>query len=161
MLDYLGNASGALQNLVQIKHCAELIPDIVTQLETLAEDVPDNIKGTAVTAAISKLHVDVYGDIIALGNMVTDLVTSKYSLGETSDKSKVNLLSAAERFHILSDVEMKLIAIRRKIHVLDIYIRSFGWRQLLKGFDRKTYFKLMSGEVVANRIKKNWGKLTK
>lgn len=162
MLEYLSNASGAMQNLIQLKKIAELVvDDIPSNLVRLGKDIPDNLKGTGITLMVQNIVSDTMADILALSDVVDKLVTSKYSFKESKDKNdkNINLLSAAERFYILSDVLRRLNNINQRIYLTDFYIKTFSWRQLWMGLDRESWCKAVYGEVLTRNIVKHWNEL--
>lgn len=131
VLEYMANASGVMQNLQQLKKITELVvTEIPENLASLSKDIPSNIKGTAITLFVNNTISDTTADIVALSDVVTRLVTSKYSFKETGDSKNVNLLSAAERFSILQDVLRRLQAINRRIYLTNFYIKTFSWKEL-------------------------------
>lgn len=164
MLNYLGNASDAMQNLYQLKKIALLVADdIPTNLVRLGKDIPDNIKGTAITLFVNKTVAETTTDIAALSDIVTRLVTSKYSFktSKGKDDKNINLLSAAERYTILQDVLQRLTKINRRLFLTDFFIKSFGWRELWMGLDRESYCKVIYSDIMAKSLVKQWNGLLK
>lgn len=164
MLNYLANASNAMQNLYQLKKIALLVSDdIPNNLIRLGKDIPGNLKGTGITLFVNKTVTDTTTDILALSDIVTKLVTSKYSFKESKDKNdkNINLLSAAERYSILQDVLQRLTKINRRIFLTDFYIKTFGWKELWRGLDRESYCKVLYGEMVAKQLVQQWNNLLK
>lgn len=161
VLEYMSNASAVMQNLHQLKEITELVvSDIPDNLASLSKDIPDNIKGTAITLFVNNTIKDTKADIVALEDVVMRLVTSSYSFKNSGDSNNVNLLSAAERFSILQDVLRRLRNINRRIYLTDFYIKSFGWRELWRGLDRESWCNVMYGKVIANRLISQWNSIT-
>lgn len=151
-----------MQNLIQLKQITELVvTEIPENLASLGTDIPSNIKGTAITLFVNNTVTDTTADIVALSDVVTRLVTSKYSFKDSKDDKNVNLLSAAERFSILQDVLRRLRAINRRIYLTNFYIKTFGWRELWRGLDRESWCNAMYGKVLANQLISKWNKLSK
>lgn len=161
VLEYMANASGVMQNLHQLKKITELAVEIPQNLSDLGKDIPSNIKGTAITLFVNKTITDTTADVVALADIVTRLVTSKYSFKESGDSKNVNLLSAAERFTILQDVLRRMESINRRIYLTNFYIKTFSWRELWRGLDRKSWCNAMYGKIIANQLINKWNKLGK
>lgn len=161
IIQYLGNASGALQNLYQLKQIAELVvTDIPKNLTTLASDIPSNLKGTGITFYVNNTIAETSADIVALSDIVHKLVTSKYSLDNVDKNSpNINLLSAAERYSILNDVLQRLRNINRRIYLSDFFIKYFSWRELWMGIDRESWCNAVYGQFIAKQLINNWKKL--
>ena len=55
MLDYLGNAQVAMQNLYQVKRAAELVTsEIPRNMDLVRKSVPGHLKGTAIALLVSE-----------------------------------------------------------------------------------------------------------
>ncbi|WP_336525950.1 hypothetical protein [Bacteroides acidifaciens] len=159
ILNYMGNASGVMQNMYQLKKIVELSTvDIPSNLSNLASDIPDNLKGAAITLFVNNTITDTTADIVALSSIVDKLVTSKYSFKDSKDKNdkNINLLSAAERYTIMQDVVRRLMDINRRIYLTNFYIKSFSWKQLWMGLDRESWCNVMYGEIVAKSLIRKW-----
>lgn len=164
VLDYMGNASGLLSNMIQFKNIGEYTVAIGEKLSDIIKDIPDNPKGAAITAVCHKQVLTTTTDIAGMADLVTNLVSTKYSLKDANsedDKKHVNLLSAAERYNILVSVEQKLMKIYYDLQLIHYYIKTLGWRDLWYQLDRESYLKAISAGVDVNIIINKWNKLTK
>lgn len=160
VLEYMSNASGAMQNLIQLKKITELVTtDIPDNLVKLGKDIPDNIKGTAITLVVNNTITDTTADIVALSGIVSRLVTSHYSFKDSKDSNDINLLSAAERFSILQDVYHRLTSINRRIYLMNFYIKTFSWKELWRGIDRESWCNAVYGEMLAKQLINKWKSL--
>ncbi|MCM1491465.1 MAG: hypothetical protein NC095_11685 [Muribaculum sp.] len=164
MLDYMKNASGVLSNLIQLKNIAEYAVQLPIRLYNLIGSIPNNPKGAAITAVVSKRVPQTIADITSLASLVTDVVNTTYSFGDENkspDKKHVNLLSSAERYNILMDVEMKLSKINRDLRLLEYYIQTLSWKDLWMGLDYRSYVTAWNMKWEVNSIKRKWDKLLK
>ena len=164
ILDYMGNASGVLTNMIQIKNIAEYTVEIGNKLVAITKAIPNNPKGAAITAVCHKQVAGITADITGMADLVTNLVTTKYSLKDAKsegDKKNVNLLSAAERYNILISVEQKLMKIRYDLQLIHYFIQTLGWRDLWFHLDRESYLKAISVGIDVNVMINKWNKITK
>lgn len=164
VLEYMGNASGALTNMIQIKNIADYSVKISSQLVNLAKSIPDNPKGAAITSVCNKHITTTTADVVSLTDLVRTLVSTKYSLKEAKskdDKKHVNLLSSAERYNILMSVESKLSKISYDLTILQYFVETLSWKDLWMGLDRESYLKAISIQVNMNDIINKWNKLSK
>lgn len=164
ILEYMGNASGVLTNMIQLKNIGEYTVEIGEKLVAITKDIPNNPKGTAITAVCHSHVQSTLADITGMADLVTNLVTTKYSLkdAKTDDEKKhVNLLTAAERYNILVSVEQKLMKIRYDLQLLHYFIKTLSWRDLWFKLDRESYLKAISVGIDVNLIINKWNKLTK
>ncbi|MDE7432005.1 MAG: hypothetical protein K2N34_08840, partial [Lachnospiraceae bacterium] len=153
VLDYMGNASGVLTNMIQLKNIGEYTVEISEKLVAITKDIPDNPKGVAITAICHNHMQKTIADITGMADLVTNLVTSKYSLKDAkgeSDKRNVNLLSAAERYDILVSVEQKMMKIYYDLQLIHYFIRTLSWRDLWFQLDRESYLKAISVGIDIN-----------
>lgn len=163
ILGYMENASGVLTNLSQLKNIVEYTVKIPDQLTDLVKTIPNNPKGAAITAIVSKRVAETVTDVTGLATLIANLVQSNYSFGEGGNnggKKHVNLLSSAERFNILLDVETKLKHISMDIRMLKYYVETLSWRDLWMGLDRASYVKLWNSRWEINSIINKWNKLS-
>lgn len=163
-LKYMENAGAVVSNLIQLKNIAEYAIELPGDLYELLELIPDNPKGVAITAVATKKVQQTAADVISLSSLVADVVSTTYSFSDESknpDKKHVNLLSSAERYTILMDVESRLKKISRDIWILKIYFKSLDWKNLWLGVDRMSYFKAVTAKYEINSIKRKWDKLIK
>ena len=164
ILDYMGNASGVLTNMIQMKNIGEYTVEISEKLVAITKDIPNNPKGTAITAVCHKHVQKTIADITSMSDLVTNLVTTKYSLKDAKsegDKKHVNLLSAAERYNLLVSVEQKLMKINYDLMLLHYFIKTLSWRDLWYGLDRESYLKAIMIGVDVNSIINKWNKISK
>lgn len=163
-LEYMMNASAVVSNLVQIKNIAEYAVSIPVDMKNLLAEIPDNPKGAAITAVASKKFIETSNDVVALAAMVKNVVNTTYSFSDQDDNSgrkHVNLLSSAERYSILMDVESRLKQIKRDIMLLRYYVHTLSWSDLWRGLDRKSYVKMISARWEVKSIMRKWDKLSK
>ena len=164
ILDYMGNASGVLTNMIQMKNIGEYTVEISNKMVAIIKDIPNNPKGAAITAICHKHVQKTTSDIVSMSDLVTNLVTTKYSLKNVKsedDKRHVNLLSAAERYNLLVSVEQKLIQINYDLMLLHYFIKTLSWRDLWFGLDRESYLKAIMIGVDVNSIINKWNKISK
>ena len=164
ILDYMGNASGVLTNMIQIKNIAEYTIEIGNKLAAITKAIPNNPKGAAITAICHNQMATTVADITGMADLVTNLVTTKYSLKDAKsegDKRNVNLLTAAERYNILMSVEQKMMKIRYDLQLIHYFIQTLGWRDLWFQLDRESYLKAISVGIDVNVMINKWNKITK
>lgn len=159
MLSYLGNASALMDNLQELKDIYELVGvDIPRNLIALGRDIPNNIKGTALTMFINGVAAETVADITALSSTVNRLCTSRYNFKDSKDKDdpNINLLSAGERYYILSDVHKRLNDINRRLWLSNYFIKSFTWQGLWRGLDRESWAKAVYSQMVVKTTINHW-----
>lgn len=166
VLEYMSNASSAMNDLYQLKRAAELVTTLIPdQLVKMGKAVPDNYKGTAITALTSKTVSNVTAEITSLYGFMSQLVTStKYSVGESSadsGKKNVNLLSAAERYYIASEVTGRLERIYRKLNNLTYQIQTLDWSDAWYNLDPSSWAKFQNGKTISNSLMNKWDKMKK
>lgn len=165
MLNYLSNASSAVQNLYQVKRIAELAGmEIPENIVFLKNSIPGHLKGTAISLFVSKEITKVYTDMITLVPFVAQLVSSgSYDVTDNktgkTEKHKVNLLNSAERYYVANEVLTKLQHINTSIYLLGWQIRTYSWTQLWFGIDPKGWALAVSGEMYAKQIINQWKRL--
>lgn len=163
ILDYMGNASGVLTNMIQIKNIGEYTIEISEKLVAIGKDIPNNPKGAAITALCHSHIQKTTADITGMVDLVTNLVTTKYSLKDAKsddDKKHVNLLSAAERYDILVSVEQKMMQIYYDLQLIHYFIKTLSWRDLWFQLDRESYLKAISIGIDVNVIINKWNKIS-
>lgn len=165
-LKYMKETGNVLTNLIQLKNIAENAVQLPIEMKNLLTKIPNNPKGAAITAVATKKFVQTGTDIVELANLVKKTVTSSYSFSDKGKDKKdgkkhVNLLSSAERYSILMDVDYRLKRIKRDIRMLGYYIETLSWEDLWRGMDRKSYYKAIQSKYEIESIKRNWNKLTK
>ena len=161
MLEYLSNAQGAMQNLYQIKRAAELVATEIPQNISLCTNaVKGNLKGTAIAALVSREITDAGAQMAALYPFMKQLVTSgtyDVSTAEgTTEKHKVNLLSAGERYYIANEVVTRLEAINTDLFILAWQIRTLSWNDLWFSLDPEGWASVMSGMNIVNGLIADW-----
>lgn len=164
ILDYMGNASGVLTNMIQLKNIGEYTVEIGEKLVAIGKDIPNNPKGAAITAICHNHIKKTAADITGMADLVTNLVTTKYSLKNTkgeTDNKHVNLLSAAERYDILVSVEQKMMKIYYDLQLIHYFIKTLSWRDLWFQLDRESYLKAISIGIDVNIIINKWNKISK
>lgn len=167
ILEYLSNASSAMQDLYLIKRSAELVSvRIPEQLSQLAKAVPESYKGTAITALTSRTVNQVTSEITSLYAFMSNLVaSSRYSLGtshdNTSGRKNVNLLSAAERYYIASEVTGRLERIYRKLYNLTYQVRTLDWMDAWYNIDASSWARFHNGKSVSESVIRQWDRLKK
>lgn len=164
VLEYMGNASGVLTNMIQLKNIGEYAISITNELTGMIKDIPDNPKGAAITAVCHQQMTNTLADITGMSDLVTRLVTTKYSLKDAKseeNKKHVNLLTAAERYEILVSVEQKMMKIYHDLMLIHYFIRTLGWRDLWFQLDRESYINAIRMNVDVNMIINKWNKVKK
>ena len=164
VLEYMSNASSAMDNLYQLKKAAELVStNIPAQMTKMVKAIPKNYEGTAVTALTSRTCTDVVTEMTSLYAFMSDLVTnSKFTFndgaGSSSNKKNVNLLSAAERYYIASEVVGKLQKIYRKLWLITWQIENLGWEDAWRNIDSKSWARAQYGKQISQRLIQQWQK---
>lgn len=150
VLEYLANASGAVQNLHQIKRAGELVAiEIPRNIGLVKQSMKGNLKGTVIAGVVSQSLQDALTEALTLGPMIAQLVTSgSYKAsdinGNTINK-KVNLLNASERYYIANEVVSRLERINMDLFILAWQIRSLTWTDLFYHLTPQTWCNYMSG----------------
>lgn len=161
MLEYLSNAQGAMQNLYQIKRAGELVlTEMPQNCKLLTQSVGGNLKGTAIAAIVSDELTDAAMQMAALYPFMKQLVSSgSYDVtnadGKT-DKHKVNLLNAAERYYIANEVVTRLEAINTDLFILAWQVRTLSWNDLWFSLDPEGWANVMSGKNIIDGIVAEW-----
>lgn len=161
MLEYLSNAQGAMQNLYQIKRAGELvITEIPQNCKLLTQSVGGHLKGTAIAAIVSDELTDAATQMAALYPFMKQLVSSgSYDVtnadGKT-EKHKVNLLNAAERYYIANEVVTRLEAINTDLFILAWQVRTLSWNDLWFSLDPEGWANVMSGKNIIDGIVAEW-----
>jgi len=164
VLEYMQNASGVLTNMSQVANIGITCSNILDNTIKLTKAIPDNPQGAAITALVSTRVATTIADAQGLASLVSSCVSSEYSFSDEKKdpgKKHVNLLSSAERFNILLDVQRQLNRINRDLRLLRYYVKSLGFRELWKGLDRKSYMKTLQIMRESHNIADKWNKLTK
>lgn len=167
ILEYMSNASSAMNDIYQLKRAAELVSThIPNQLAEMSKAVPDNLKGTAITALTSKTVSQVTTEMASLYGLMSQLVTStKYSFNDgkddTSGKKNVNLLSAAERYYIATEVTGRLEKIYRKLYNITYQIKTLDWMDAWYNLDSSSWAKFQNGKTISQSLMTKWDKMKK
>lgn len=167
ILDYMSNASSAMNDIYQLKRAADLVSvHIPKQLAEMSKAVPDNLKGTAITAFTSKTVSQATAEMTSLYGLLSQLVTStKYSLNDgkddTSGKKNVNLLSAAERYYIATEVTGRLERIYLKLYNITCQIKTLDWMDAWYNLDSSSWAKFQNGKTISQSLMTKWDKMKK
>lgn len=165
MLEYLSNAQGAMQNLYQIKRCAELVgTEIPRNMNLVKNSVPGHLKGTAIAVLVSDELWDATEQMASLVPFMKQLVTSgSYNVDGYDDKGnpqttkhKVNLLSSAERYYVANEVVTRLENIKTDLWLLAWQIRTLSWQDLWYGLDPEGWATVMSGKAIVEGLIYDW-----
>ena len=165
MLEYLSNAQGAMQNLYQIKCCAELVgTEIPRNMNLVKNSVPGHLKGTAIAVLVSDELWDATEQMASLVPFMKQLVTSgSYNVDGYDDKGnpqttkhKVNLLSSAERYYVANEVVTRLENINTDLWLLAWQIRTLSWQDLWYGLDPEGWATVMSGKAIVEGLIYDW-----
>lgn len=165
MLEYLSNAQGAMQNLYQIKRCAELVgTEIPKNMNLVKNSVPGHLKGTSIAVLVSDELWDATEQMATLVPFMKQLVTSgSYNVSDYDDKGnpvtkkhKVNLLSAAERYYVANEVVSRLENINTDLWLLAWQIRTYSWQNLWHGLDPEGWAAVMSGKAIVEGLIYDW-----
>ena len=165
MLEYLSNAQGAMQNLYQIKRCAELVgTEIPRNMNLVKNSVPGHLKGTAIAVLVSDELWDATEQMASLVPFMKQLVTSgNYNVDGNDDKGnpqttkhKVNLLSSAERYYVANEVVTRLENISTDLWLLAWQIRTLSWQDLWYGLDPEGWATVMSGKAIVEGLIYDW-----
>lgn len=161
VLEYMSNASSAMDNLYQLKRSSELVTTLIpNQLTKMSKAVPQNYTGTAITTLTSRTVTDVTAELTSLYGFMSELVTStSYSFTNResgSGKKSVNLLSAAERYYIASEVTGRLEKIYRKLTSVTYQIETLGWLDLWYNLDSKSWAGFQNGKMISEDIIRQW-----
>lgn len=167
MLNYMSNASAAMDNLYQLQRAAKLTVKIGEQLIEMGNAIPKNYKGVAITAFTSRTTEEVSLEMASLYEFMQTMVTStsysfsnkKDSSGSTSSgggKKNVNLLSAAERYYIANEVVYRLEKIYNKLWTITWQIKNLGWEDAWMNLDSQSWAQMNNGKSIANSIIRRW-----
>ena len=164
MLEYLSNASAAMNNLYQLKRSAELVSkDIPQNINLVLKSIPSNLQGTAVTLLVSDEIQNVYSEMASLTPFLYQLVSSgSYDVPTVDggkEQHKVNLLNAAERYYIANTVVSRLERINVDLFILAYQIRTLDWHNLWYGLDPQGWATIMSGKNRVDMVVSMWKKL--
>lgn len=164
-LEYMSNASSAMQNLYQLKRAAELVGEkIPSQIKEMVNAVPSNLQGTAITTLTTKTCENVIEEMSSLYGFMSQLVTStSYSFSDKKDtetsengKNNVNLLSAAERYYIANEVVRKLEKLYNRLWATTYHIKTMGWEDGLKYIDYNSWSNANQGKKNAEYLIQQW-----
>lgn len=161
VLNYMGNASSAMDNLYQLKRAGELVTSkIPSQIKTMIKAVPANYQGTAVTTLTTNTANEVYAEMASLYSLMSQLVTStKYSFDDSSSdssKKNVNLLSASERYYIANEVVSRLEKIYNRLWFVTWQVQNLGWEDAWRNIDSESWSKMNNGKAIADDLIRKW-----
>ena len=74
----------------------------------------------------------------------------------TTEKHKVNLLSAGERYYIANEGVTRLEAINTDLFILAWQIRTLSWNDLWFSLDPEGWASVMSGMNIVNGLIADW-----
>lgn len=157
VLEYLSNAQGAVQNLHQIKRAGELVAlEIPKNLVELGKAIPKHPKGAAIAALCSSEIKDTTLEVAALYPLIAQLVSSgSYNVTTaegTTEKKKVNLLNAAERYYIANQVVSRLEAINMSIFLLTWQVRTLNFNDLFFHLSPESWCNVMATKFLVQDI---------
>ena len=165
MLDYLGNAQVAMQNLYQVKRAAELVTsEIPRNMDLVRKSVPGHLKGTAIALLVSDELTDAATQMASLFPFMKQLVTGgTYNVdgydsqgNPTTERHRVNLLNSAERYYVANEVVSRLEAVNTDLWLLAWQIRTLSWQDLWYGLDPEGWAAVMSGKAIVESLIYEW-----
>lgn len=166
ILGYMENASGAVKNLHQLKRIVELTGvEIPRHMKTLTTTIPDNMKNTALVAALPSTYADITAEVTSLTTMVNSLVKgTSYSWGEKEmkegdQKQQINLLNAAERYYIANEVVSRLESLSYELWILNFKIQTMSWSRLFYELDYEGWCNYYYGLSLVDSIIDDWNRL--
>lgn len=168
MLDYLGNAQVAMQNLYQVKRAAELVTsEIPRNMDLVRKSVPGHLKGTAIALLVSDELTDAATQMASLFPFMKQLVTGgTYNVdgydsqgNSTTERHRVNLLNSAERYYVANEVVSRLEAVNTDLWLLAWQIRTLSWQDLWYGLDPEGWAAVMSGKAIVESLIYEWENL--
>lgn len=168
MLDYLGNAQVAMQNLYQVKRVAELVTsEIPRNMDLVRKSVPGYLKGTAIALLVSDELTDAATQMASLFPFMKQLVTGgTYNVdgydsqgNPTTERHRVNLLNSAERYYVANEVVSRLEAVNTDLWLLAWQIRTLSWQDLWYGLDPEGWAAVMSGKAIVESLIYEWENL--
>lgn len=168
MLDYLGNAQVAMQNLYQVKRAAELVTsEIPRNMDLVRKSVPGHLKGTAIALLVSDELTDAATQMASLFPFMKQLVTGgTYNVdgydsqgNPTTERHRVNLLNSAERYYVANEVVSRLEAVNTDHWLLAWQIRTLSWQDLWYGLDPEGWAAVMSGKAIVESLIYEWENL--
>lgn len=153
---YLSNAQSFVYNLYDVKKCVQLAAiDIPAAITDCANAIPGHLKGTAITALVSKNTIKALEEVTSLYGFLEILCkTGGYVDGYGSDKklSKVNLLNSSQRYYVVQTIKDKLSSICWQFKILKTQITIYGWQTLFQKLDPTTWAYYVSGKYIAKDI---------
>lgn len=168
MLDYLGNAQVAMQNLYQVKRAAELVTsEIPRNMDLVRKSVPGHLKGTAIALLVSDELTDAATQMASLFPFMKQLVTGGTYIVDgydsqgnpTTERHRVNLLNSAERYYVANEVVSRLEAVNTDLWLLAWQIRTLSWQDLWYGLDPEGWAAVMSGKAIVESLIYEWENL--
>ncbi len=157
VLEYLSNASGAMQNIYQIKRAAELATkEIPSNIKLVTSSIPHHLRGTAIAAIVSDEIRDASSQMAALYPLIAQLVSSgSYNVQDVNGKTKkkkVNLLDASERYYIANEIVTRLESINTDLYLLAWQIRTYSFSDLFFHLSPESWCNIMAGKSIAEGI---------
>lgn len=151
-VDYLSNASMAVENLYQVKRIGELVAiEIPKNFKELIRNAKGNLQGSVVTILVSDYVKDARLQMLALAPMVANLVTSgTFNFGK--GEKKVNLLNAQERYYILSDILRRLESINTDAKIMRWQVQMLSWKTIVFKYSPLTWGRFINGKYIAKKV---------
>lgn len=159
IIDYMSNASSAVENLYQMKEIALLTADIGKQSKNILDAIKENPKGAVLASVGSKKIAEASEHIVQVNMTLMSLVkTGKFS---NDRKSKVNMLSAAERAEILNKLTYELSSVKWKLWLFAAQVRYWGFGDLWRALDYSSWAKMVGMEANARYVVMRWNQTFK
>lgn len=165
-LKYMRDASSVFRDLVMIKNIFESSGQLASNAWNLIEDIPNNLKGTAITALCYRKIEGTVSDCTEMATLLSELVMNTEYGGKDDGNNKngkkhVNLLNSAERYHILVDVNQRLDRLNLDIKLIRYYLRTLDWTDIWKSFDYESYINAITAKRHMNGVIASWNALKK
>lgn len=156
ILEYMSNASAAIDNMYQLKEIALLVPEIYQGYQRVQDAIKHNPKGVVFAGMASKQWSKIVQQVTQSGTMINELVRT----GKTNadNKKKVNLLSAAERYEITNTIYSNLRSIKNSLWVLEYQIRYWTWIDVWINLDYRSWAKMIGMKANADYAIRMWNK---
>lgn len=156
ILDYMSNASAAVENMYQLKEIALTIPEIYQAHQDVLDAIKRNPKGLVFAAIVSKQWTKIAENLTQSAMLINDLVLTGKT--DKNNKKKVNLLSAAERYDIVNTVLYNLKRVRYSLWLLSYQIRYWTFIDFWIALDYKSWAKMIGMEYNAKLAIRMWNR---
>ncbi|MCM1337683.1 MAG: hypothetical protein NC187_00545 [Candidatus Amulumruptor caecigallinarius] len=156
ILDYMSNASAAIDNMYQLKQITDLVPEIYQEYQRVQDAIKRNPKGVVFAGLASKQWTKIYQELMQSTALITELVQT----GKTNadNKKKVNLLSAAERYEITNTIYSNLRNIKYSLWILAYQIRYWTWMDVWMNLDYRSWAGIIGMKANADYAIRMWNK---